>query len=93
MDDRAVIWESTDIRHIEQDHPEREISRREVEEVLKDADRVEGSERRKNVTYHNVIGRTMKGRLLVVVWIDHLSGRFPVHARQAGRRAARRYYR
>jgi len=81
------------VRHIERDHPERGITRAEVTEVLTDAERMETSEVRGDTTYHPVVGRTAKGRLLVVVWIEHPNGRFPIHARPAGRRAARRYYR
>jgi len=93
MDDRPVDWDPTNVRHLERDHPERGLVRAEVEEALNDAQRIEATEVRRNVMYHTVIGSTAKGRLLVVVWIDHQLGRFPVHARLAGRRAARRYYR
>lgn len=92
MDSRPVVWEASNLSHIEQDHPERGIVQAEVAEALNDPDRIESIEKRHGVTYHTVIGRTSKGRLLVVAWVDHSSGRFPVHARQAGRRAARRYY-
>jgi hypothetical protein len=51
------------------------------------------AEIRSSVSYHTVVGATLKGPLLVAVRIDHPAGRFPIHARQAGRRAARRYYR
>jgi hypothetical protein len=87
------VDETHNIRHLEEDHPERGSSRVEVDEVMDDPDRVEAIEDRRNVTYHTTIGRTAKGRLLVVIWVDHQRGRFPVHARQAARRAARRYYR
>jgi hypothetical protein len=93
MDSRPVVWDATNTRHLEKDHPERAIVRAEVEEALNDTARIESTEVRRNVTYHIVIGSTVKGRLLAVVWVDHQLGRFPVHARQAGRRAARRYYR
>lgn len=93
VDDRPVVWDAANTRHIERDHPERGIVRVEVEEALQEPDRIESAESRKGVTYHTVVGRTAKGRLLVVVWVDHTAGRFPIHARQAGRRAARRYYR
>lgn len=93
MDSRPVVWEATNLRHLERDHPERGIVRAEVSEVLNDPQRIESAEIRRNVRYHAVIGSTAKGRVLVVVWIDHPAGRFPVHARPAGRRAARRYYR
>lgn len=59
---------------------------------MSDANRIESAENRGGVVYDTVVGSTSKGRLLAVVWVDHSRGRFPVHARQAGRRAARRYY-
>ena len=93
MDSRPVVWDATNVRHVERDHPERGISRAEVTEALSDVERIESAEVRQDVTYHAAIGATAKGRLLVVVWIDHPAGRFPVHARPAGRKAARRYYR
>jgi hypothetical protein len=93
MDSRPVVWDATNTRHLEKDHPERAIVRTEVEQALNDGERIESTEVRRNVAYHTVIGSTAKGRLLAVVWVDHQLGRFPVHARQAGRRAARRYYR
>ncbi len=93
MDSRPVVWDTTNLRHIEGDHPERRISRNDVTEALNDPQRVESAQERGRVMYHVVIGATAEGRPLVVVWIDHLGGRFPVHARPAGRRAARRYYR
>src|SRR3989442_15793705 len=76
---------------MERDHSERGIIRAEVTEALNDPERLEATEIRRDVEYHTVVGRTAKGRLLVVVWVDHPDGRFPVHARQAGRAAARRY--
>jgi hypothetical protein len=88
-----VVWDAANVRHIEQDHPERRITSQEVSEALNDPERIETTETRRNLEYHTVVGRTTKGRLMVVVWVDHPDGRFPVHARQAGRQAARRYYR
>ncbi len=93
MDSRPVAWEPSNLKHLLEDHPERAITRDEIEEALNDSDRIEASEVRKAVTYRTDIGATLKGRLLVVVWVDHPGGRFPVHARLAGRRAARMYYR
>lgn len=92
MDSRPVVWDASNARHIEVDHPERGLVQAEVEEALNDPGRIESAEDRHGVSYHTVVGGTLKGRLLVVVWVDHAAGRFPVHARQAGRRAARRYY-
>lgn len=81
------------MEHLLEDHPERRITRDEIEEALNDGRRIEAAEVRKDMTYHTVVGATLRGRLLVVVWVDHPRGRFAIHARQAGRRAARRYYR
>lgn len=88
-----MVWEASNLRHLLDDHPERNLSREEIGEAMNDAEGIESIEVRSGVTYHTVVGATLKGRLLVAVWVNHPAGRFPVHARQAGRRAARRYYR
>jgi hypothetical protein len=88
-----VVWDASNTQHLIGDHPERKLSREEIEEAMNDARRIESAEIRSSVSYHTIVGATLKGRLLVAVWVDHPAGRFPVHARQAGRRAARRYYR
>lgn len=93
MDARPLVWEASNLRHLLDDHPERHLSREEIEEAMNDLDRIESAEIRSGVGYHTVVGATSNGRLLVAVWVDHAAGRFPVHARLAGRRAARRYYR
>lgn len=93
MDARPVVWEASNLRHLLDDHPERKLSREEIEEAMSDTNRIESAETRSGVSYHTVVGATLKRRLLVAVWVDHPAGRFPVHARQADRRAARRYYR
>jgi hypothetical protein len=93
VDARPLVWEASNPRHVLEAHPERRLSREEIEEAMNDSDGIESTEVRSSVTYHTVVGATLKGRLLVAVWVDHPAGRFPVHARQAGRRAARRYYR
>jgi len=88
------LWSgASNLRHLLDDHPERNLSRDEIEQALSDRDRIESTEITSAVSYYTVVGATRNGRLLVVVWVEHLAGRFPVHARQAGRRAARRYYR
>ena len=93
VDQRPIVWDATNTTHIERDHPERELTRDEVTEALSDPERLESIARRSAVDYHEVIGLTRAGRLLFVVWVDHPDGRFPVHARRAGRKAAGRYYR
>jgi hypothetical protein len=92
MDNRPVVWDDANRKHLERDHPERAISKRDVEEALNDPDRRDVEEQRTEGTYHNVLGLTAGGRLLLVVWVDDPRGRYPVHSRRAGRRLARRYY-
>ena len=41
--------------------------------------------------YQAVIGRTAAGMLLYVAYLERDVGRYPVHARRAGRKLARRY--
>lgn len=93
MDQRPVVWNAANTKHIEGDHPERSISSAEVTEALSDPDRVEAIATRSGVDYHEVLGLSRAGRPLFVVWVDHPDGRFPVHGRRAGRKAAGRYYR
>ncbi len=87
------MWDDWSRRHIEHDHPERAIGVDDVEQVMNDPDRIETTEERDGETYHALLGQTGAGGLLLVVWIDHPSGRYPVHAHRAGRREARKYYR
>lgn len=88
-----MVWEPANLRHLIDDYPERKLTRGEIDEAMNDGHRIESTQIRAGVSYHTVVGATLKGRLLVAVWVDHPDGRFPVHARQASRRAARRYYR
>jgi uncharacterized DUF497 family protein len=92
MDSRPLVWEESNLRHLLDDHPKRQITRADVEEALAEPNRIEATAVLRTATHHTVIGMTARGRLLVVVWVDDPGGRFPIHARQAGRRAARRYY-
>ncbi len=41
VDDRPVVWDAANVKHVSADHPERDISPNEVEEVLFDATRIE----------------------------------------------------
>lgn len=90
MDDRGVIWDRHNQKHIEEDHPERAISWAEVDEVLTDPERLEDPTDRPG--HYLVVGVTARGRVLVALWVDDPQGRYPIHAHQADRRAARRYY-
>jgi len=88
VDDRPVVWDRANRKHIAADHPERAISAQEVEEALIDPNRVEVYLSRREA--HQVIGRTAGARWLVVIWIDQPEGRYPIHARAASRRIIRR---
>jgi uncharacterized DUF497 family protein len=87
VDSRAIIWDAWNRQHLGHDHPEREISLREIEEVLNDPARVETYLDRRDA--YQVIGKTNARRWLIVVWIDEGRGRYPIHARPAGRRQIR----
>jgi hypothetical protein len=56
-----------------------------VNQVLADADRRKQYDSKHRSTV--VIGTTARRRKLVVAWIDHPKGRYPIHARPAGKRA------
>ena len=88
VDDRAIVWDEANRKHLGSDHLERHISLLEIEEALQGADRIETEldDRKANQT----IGRTSAGRWLVVIWIDDRDGRYPIHAREASKRIIRR---
>src|SRR5260370_12388112 len=41
VDDRRIVWDAANRRHLGSDHPERHISIAEIEESLRDGDRIE----------------------------------------------------
>jgi len=88
MDDRPVVWDAANRRHLAEDHPDRAISLDEIKEVLADDQRIEVYIEKRDA--HQVIGRTNTGRWLVVIWIDQPTGRYPIHVRQASKRIIRR---
>jgi hypothetical protein len=88
VDDRPIVWDAGNRKHLESDHPERHISIAEIEEALHDADRIETKLAARQA--YQVIARTSAGRWLVVIWIDDRDGRYPIHAREASRRIIRR---
>jgi len=88
VDDRPIVWDAANRKHLGSDHPERRISLLEIEEVLRDADRIETDLPDRKA--HQVIGRTTAGRWMVVIWIDDRDGRYPIHAREASKRIIRR---
>ena len=84
MDDRPVVWDSANRKHIGADHPERGITPKEVEDILSDPTRIEVFVVDRQA--YQVVGRTTAGRWLVVIWIDQPEGRYPIHARTASKR-------
>ncbi|TMC25636.1 MAG: DUF4258 domain-containing protein [Chloroflexi bacterium] len=93
MDQRPVVWAASNTKHVDRDHAERGITRDDVNEVLNDPRRIETTEVRKGTEHHAVTGSTRNGRVLFIIWVDHPDGRFPVHARRAGRKLAKEYFR
>lgn len=89
MDNRPLVWDRANRKHLAKDHPERGISLSEVEEVLTDPARDERYDPLRD--NHPVLGRTKAGRWLIVVWVDHPRGRYPVHARPASVKVQRRW--
>ena len=88
VDDRPVVWDVANRKHLSEDHPERRISLREITEVLADGRRVEVYLDRRDA--YQVIGRTATQRWLVVIWINQPTGRYPIHVREASKRIIRR---
>ncbi len=68
VDNRPIVWDAANRRHLGCDHPERHISVVEIEEVLYDVDRIATDLTERQA--RQVIGRTSAGRWLVVIWID-----------------------
>jgi uncharacterized DUF497 family protein len=65
------------------------VSISDVEEVLTDADRDERYDARRDT--YLVLGRTKAGRWLVVVWVNHPRGWYPIHVRPASAAARRKW--
>jgi hypothetical protein len=65
VDDRPIVWDAANRRHLGSDHPERNISLAEIEEALHDADRIETELDARQA--YQVIARTSAGRWLVVI--------------------------
>jgi hypothetical protein len=72
VDDRPIVWDAANRKHLGSDHPERNISIAEIEEALHDAGRIETELPDRQAI--QVIGLTVAGRWLVVIWIDDPDG-------------------
>ena len=59
VDDRPIVWDAANRRHLGSEHPERRISTAEIEELLRDVNRIEIelADRQAN----QVIGQTSAG--------------------------------
>lgn len=78
---RRAVWREHNLRHITEDHPERGVSKEDVEEVLADPDRLEVPD----PTHGTVLaaGRNNMGEAFVVAFVELADGdAFPVHARR-----------
>jgi hypothetical protein len=64
MDDRQVVWDAANRKHLLEDHPERRLNQDEIDEVLTDDKRVEMHQPERDA--YLVVGQTVAGRWLVV---------------------------
>lgn len=81
MEPRRAIWRGHNLRHVTQDHPERGVTQRDVEDVLADEDRQEEAD-----PSHGTIlaeGSNRDGVTFVIAFVELSDGAaFPVHARR-----------
>jgi hypothetical protein len=76
-----VIWHEHNLRHVTQDHPERRVTREDVEDVLADNERQEESDPPHGTTVAQ--GRNRDGVAFIVAFLELSDGSaFPVHARR-----------
>jgi hypothetical protein len=81
MESRRVIWQQHNLRHVTQDHPERRVTREDVEDVLADNERQEEDDPPHGTTVAQ--GRNRDGVAFVVAFLELSDGSaFPVHARR-----------
>lgn len=81
MQPRRVEWKEHNRRHITQDHPNRQVSKEDVDDVVADAERQEESD----PTHGTIVaaGRNREGVAFVVAFLELSDGAaFPVHARR-----------
>jgi len=81
MQPRRVVWQEHNLRHLTQDHPERRVTREDVEDVLANTERQEEDDPSHGTTVAQ--GRNRDGVAYVVAFIELSDGSaFPVHARR-----------
>jgi hypothetical protein len=85
MDPRRVTWKAHNLRHVTKDHPERGVTKEDVEDVLADTNRQEEPDALHGTTVAQ--GRNRSGIAFLVAFIELSDGAaFPVHARRGGLR-------
>ncbi|MGH7881868.1 MAG: hypothetical protein ACREN8_03030 [Candidatus Dormibacteraceae bacterium] len=84
----GILWDSYNLKHLGDDHPERDIKPSDIEEVLNDSERrdYEDSKRGNRVT----IARIKDGRWILIAWKKWADQRYPFHAREVGQKFLRR---
>ena len=81
MEPRRAAWREHNLRHVTQDHPERGITKEDVEDVLADAERQEEADLAHGTTVAR--GRNRDGVVFLVAFHELSDGAaFPVHARR-----------
>jgi len=91
VDERPVVWDRWNRRHIIQERSDRDLTTEEIEEAMSDPARIE-IHRPEHESYE-LLGRTRRQRWLIVAWVDDPKGRYPVHVHEVGERALRRWMR
>lgn len=81
MEPRRAIWREHNLRHVTQAHPERGITKEDVDDVLADVERQEEADPTHGTTMAQ--GRNRDGVAFVVAFHELSDGvAFPVHARR-----------
>jgi hypothetical protein len=76
-----AVWREHNLRHITEDHPERGVTKEDVEEVLADPDRREAQGPAHGTVV--AVGRNRGGEAFAVAFVELADGdAFPVHARR-----------
>jgi len=86
---RHILWDRHNLKHLFADHPERGITKEEVEEVLRSPGSFVVPTPGRNTTF--TVGKTATGRRLGIAWLDRRAGIYPIHARQVSGTQWRKY--
>jgi hypothetical protein len=84
-----VVWDRWNRKHPFEDHPERNLTEVEVEKAMLDPQRQEVFLESRSV--HELLARVAARRWLVVAWVDHPAGRYPIHARRVGQAGVQKW--